>query len=222
MVMRKKILFMIATIMMLPLSMHAQWRVGANVGTDYNHYSLNTQYQNDVKFNDRWGVNCGVMGQYDVLEWLGVRAELDWVQKNYHRERIIVNEQDYKMTNNYLLMPVMASMSFGGKQLRGFCNAGIYGGYWMNGYEKGTDASSMTLVQYSFNQKYTFNDSRDQRWDFGYVGGLGIEYRFANCWAAQLEARYYYSVTSTIKSDVVDDNRYHSTLSLQAGIFYCF
>ncbi len=220
--MRKKILFVIAMITIVPLSSFAQWRAGVNIGADYNHYSLSTNYQNDVKYNDRWGVTMGLMGQYDVFDWLGVRAELDWTQKNYHRERVILKEQDYRFTNNYLQLPVMASFSFGSQQLRGFCNAGFYVGYWMNSYLKGTDLNSISLIEYNFNQKYSFLKERDQRWDFGYVGGLGVEYRFADNWAAQLEARYYYSVTSTNKSNTMADNRYHSTLALQAGIFYCF
>ncbi len=220
--MRRTILFVIVMITMVPLSSHAQWRVGANVGADYNHYSLNTQYQNDVKYKGRWGLNMGVMGQYDIFDWLGVRAELDWTQKSYRRERMILSDQSYKVTNNYLQLPVMASMSFGSKQWRGFCNLGVYGGYWMNSDMKGTDFNSFTNMVYEFEKKYEFNDDNDNRWDFGYAGGLGVEYRIGQHWAAQMEARYYYSVTSTHKSQIVEDNRYHSTLSLQAGIFYCF
>jgi len=220
--MRKNFLLVIAMITMLPLVAKGQWRVGVNVGADRNHYSVATNYQNDVKFQERWGFTMGVAGQYDVMDWLGVRAELDWTQKNYRRERIIISDQSWNTQNNYLQLPVMASMSFGGQKWRGFCNAGVYGGYWMNSYLKGSDTNSFTDLSYNVNQKYEFIDEKDQRWDFGYVGGIGLEYRFAKKWAAQVEARYYYSVTSANKSNVVKDNRYNSTLALQAGIFYCF
>lgn len=66
-------------------------------------------------------------------------------------------------------------------------------------------------------------DERDRRWDFGFVGGAGVEYRFASHWAAQVELRYYYSTVSTVKvNDLVKDYRYNSTMALQAGIWYRF
>ncbi len=36
-------------------------------------------------------------------------------------------------------------------------------------------------------------------WSVTSVGGIGLEYRFAPRWAAQVEARYYYSTTSSTK-----------------------
>ncbi len=206
----------------LPMLAHAQWRVGANVGADYNHYSIDKHYQDDVMYKDRWGMTAGIMGQYDVFDWLGVRAELDWTQKNYGRKRQLLSDQDYRSINNYLQLPVMASFSFGGQTWRGFCNLGIYGGYWLNSYTKGYDYNSFSDKVFHFNQKYSFDSDRDQRWDFGYVGGAGVEYRFAKHWAAQVELRHYYSVTSNYKSSTVNDPRYHATLAMQAGVFYCF
>ena len=44
---------------------------------------------------------------------------------------------DYKYVNNYLQLPVMGSFSFGGQKVRGFFNAGIYGGYWLNSKPQG-------------------------------------------------------------------------------------
>ena len=68
---------------------------------------------------------------------------------------------------------------------------------------------------YSFSEKVEFDDDRDQRWDCGLVAGVGLEYRFANRWAAQVEARYYHSTT-------MKDYRYNSTIAIQAGVNYKF
>ena len=152
-----------------------------------------------------------------------MRAELDWTEKNYRQTRVVFDDQDYKYTNNYLLMPVMASFGFGGEKLRGFCNVGVYGGYWLNSHRKGTDVNNVSHYTYSFDEKVEFDKDRDQRWDCGFVGGLGLEYRFAKRWGAQVEARYYYSTTSFCKEQPhFKDKRYHSTLGLQAGVMYFF
>ena len=76
---------------------------------------------------------------------------------------------------------------------------------------------------YEFSEKLEFNDNRDQRWDCGIVGGLGLDYRFSKHWGAQAEVRYYYSTTSTTKQYMrVKDYRYNSTTALQVGAYYAF
>ena len=209
-------------LLMLTAVAHAQWRVGATIGTSANHYRMDRQYMSDYHINDRWGLTMGVTGQYDFTEWLGVRADFNWTQKNHRvlRDRI---PMDYKYVNNYLQLPVMASFSFGGQKLRGFCNLGVYGGYWLSSNYSGVDYNSFVGAPYDVKGHVDFNSDRDQRWDCGFVGGLRVEYRFARHWGAQVEARYYYSTTSVQKQYMrVKDYRYNSTLALQAGVSYFF
>ena len=217
----KRLITFIALV--LPSLAFAQWRVGVNGGATYNHSTISKHYMTDYQWKDRWGVTLGVMGQYDVNDWLGVRAELDWTQKNYRLTRQIFSNLDYKYVNNYLQLPVMASFSFGGKQLRGFCNAGVYGGYWLTSGREGTDFNNSSEKVYEFSEDIKFNSERDQRFDFGFVGGIGVEYRFCQRWAAQVEMRYYYSTVSTQKDYMrLSDPRYNSTLGVQAGLWYSF
>ena len=209
--------------LMLPSLAFGQWRVGVNGGADYNHFIIDKHYQTDYVFEDRWGLTLGVMGQYDINSWLGIRAELDWTQKNYRHTREVKQSMCYDYTNNYLQLPVMATFSFGGQKLRGFCNAGCYLGHWLNSGRKGFDTSSFDRRVYDISEDIELNSTRDQRFDFGFLGGLGLEYRFHRHWAAQVEMRYYYSCVSTQKDyQLMSDPRYNSTLALQAGVWYCF
>ena len=220
--MKNKVFLLGAMLLMLTAVAHAQWRVGATIGTSANHYRMDRQYMSDYHINDRWGLTMGVTGQYDFTEWLGVRADFNWTQKNHRvlRDRI---PMDYKYVNNYLQLPVMASFSFGGQKLRGFCNLGVYGGYWLSSNYSGVDYNSFVGAPYDVKGHVDFNSDRDQRWDCGFVGGLGVEYRFARHWGAQVEARYYYSTTCVQKQYMrVKDYRYNSTLALQAGVSYFF
>ena len=123
--------------------------------------------------------------------------------------------------NTYLQLPVMASFSFGGTKLRGFCHVGAYGGYWLNSRIKGVAINHLIFESYDIDEDIPFDSERDQRWDFGFLGGLGMEYRFASHWAAQVEMRYYHSVVSTQKDYMrVKDPKYNSTLALQAGVYH--
>ncbi len=220
----KKLLFT-AAMLMATTSAMAQWRIGATVGAANNKLGIDTQYQYDWRYDSRWGVQVGINGQYDFTDWLGVRAELGFQQRGYtmRRTEYPVGAVSYKYRDNYLTLPVMASFSFGGEKVRGFLNAGVYGGYWLNSHVKGTDFDTDNEEVWPIDTSVSFDSRRDQRFDFGYVGGVGVEYRFAEHWAAQVEARYYYSVVSKKKQyQATKDHQYNNTLSLTGGISYIF
>ena len=214
---------LLAFALMTTLFANAQWRVGVTAGADYNVFSIDKQYMTDVLFDGRWGVTYGVTGQYNFTDWFGVRADFNLTQKNYRMHRANIEEVDLKYRNTYLQLPVMASFSFGGKKLRGFCNLGVYGGYWVHSYRSGEDMNSFTRQSFDIKGKVEFDSDRDKRWDCGLVGGVGMEYRFDRHWAAQVEVRHYYSTTSTTKQYMRNkDYRYHSTTAIQLGASYIF
>lgn len=208
-------------------SVNAQWRIGGTVGATYNHYSIDTRYMNGINYANAWGFpvfgTFGFIVQYDVLQWLGVRADLNWTSKS-HKVSIPQTGTDYKVHNGYIQLPIMASFSLGYKKIKGFCNLGIYGAYWASAIKNGKEGIANEFL----NDRYTseFYKCRDQRFDYGLVGGIGVE-RYFNLfkrdWAWQIEARVYYSTQSTQKHYMrVNDPRYNTTLALQGGLCYFF
>ena len=214
--------------------MAAQWRVGVTVGETYNHYSIDTHYMTDLHFEDAWGKiltgkssipfgTLGIMGQYDVNEWFGIRADLNWTIKGYRQYRTLVTT-DLETMNNYLLLPIMASFSVGGKNLRGFFNLGGYCGYWFNSTSQGSQYA-ITGVTGRWNNE--FNNTRDQRFDCGLVSGVGVEWIF-QLWKQKwvwhvVEAKLYYNMLSSQKDYmIIKDSRYNTTLVLQSGLNYSF
>ena len=71
------ILLAICALFLTPETASAQWRVGASAGADYNWYSINVNYQTDYRYDGAWGWSGAVFGQYNFMEWLGLRAELE-------------------------------------------------------------------------------------------------------------------------------------------------
>ena len=222
--MKTRILILAAMLAFLPLSLHAQWRVGVNAGATYNLYAIDKQYMTDYRYYGAGGVTMGVTGQYHFMDWLGVRMEIDLTQRNYqHTRAIYADRLDYHYHNDYLLVPAMVHFSFGGS-LRGFANFGVYGGYWLKSHRDGKDYNSFSNRSFDIDEDIAFVPERDQRWDFGYVAGAGMEWQFARHWAVQLEARCNYSVISTVKQYMahVKDYRYNTTFGLTAGFNYIF
>lgn len=209
----------------LCLTVQAQWRVGASGGGDYNWFAINKQYQANYHYDGAWGWNAAVFGQYNFMDWLGLRFELEASQKNhrFYRDGSYA-ATNYINRNTYMQLPVMAQFSFGGRKVRGFAHVGVYAGYWMAGRQKGDYYDTFADKACRIDQAYLFQSEKDQRWDFGLAGGLGIEYRFVEHWAVHAEARCYYSFISTVKPymQYVKDNRYNTTLGIQAGFCYIF
>ena len=224
----KKIIFTLSVMVLCSLApqmLRAQWKVSVNAGAVFNKFSIDKQYMTDYRFNGAWGASMGVMTQYNFTDWFGVRAALNFVQRNYQHTRAQrADWLDCKYQNDYLLLPVTANFSFGGKTLKGFLDLGVYGGGWINSHRSGKEYSSIGQTSYEFSEDVAFNTEKDQRLDFGYAAGVGMEWQFVSHWAVQAEALCYYSVVSTVKQYMthVKDYRYNTTAGLQASIIYLF
>ena len=209
---------------------HGQWRVGVSGGGVYNWYSIDTRYQTDFHYDGEWGWNAAVFGQYNFLPWLGLRAEIEAIEKSYRFYRTgMYAATNYTTRNTYIQLPVMAEFRFGGAlrkpgmAIHGFVHAGVYAGYWAAGHQRGTICNPMTGKTEKVNQAYPFMGERDRRADFGPAGGIGLEYQPAAHWAIHVEGRCYYGMISTVKPYMeVRDSRYHTTVGIQTGVSYVF
>ena len=208
----------------LPQRAHAEWRLGASGGFNYNWYSINTHYQTDYHYEGAFGWQAAIFGQYNFFDWLGLRAELEASERNHRWYRTHMYDGTDLITHNtYLQLPIMAQFSFGSPKVRGFVNVGFYTGYWLDSREKGTFFDSYSDKTFNINSAYAFRKQKDQRWDFGLAGGLGIEYRCADHWSVFVEGRCYYSFISTVKQYMyVKDYRYNTTLGMNVGFAYIF
>ncbi len=216
--------FILVWVLTLPQVAQAQWRIGVSGGADYNWYSVNTQYQTDYHYDGSWGWSAAVFTQYNFLDWVGLRAELEATEHNYRFYRTgYFRGTNYITHCTYLQLPVMTQFSFGGTKVRGFVSLGVYAGYWVAGMDKGTLCDPFTMQTVDINAPYAFQAEKDQRWDFGLAGGLGLEYRFLEHWALHLEGRCYYSFISRVKPYMrVKDNRYNTTVGINLGFAYIF
>lgn len=218
----KVIILSLIAMSFMVFPVNAQWRIGVTAGATYNHYSIDTRYMSGIDYVNAWGGTFGVLAQYDIFHWLGVRTDLNWTFKN-HKVSIPQNGTDYKAHNGYIQLPIMASFSLSYKKIKGFCNLGIYGAYWACAMKSGKEGIGYVSLNKS---EFEFYKCRDQRFDYGLVGGIGVERcfnLFKQDWAWQIEARVYYSTQSTQKHYMrTNDPRYNTTLALQSGLCYFF
>ena len=172
----------------------SQFYVGLETGINKNKLITNNSSQSFTTYNPATGFSIGVPVAYQFSDWLAIQADLNYTQKNYEIKRTGFFQGIYQQNRNaYLQLPVMGHFSFGGEQLRGFVNLGMVAGYWLSSRVKGVAPNILNAVDtayftvnpnnileenngYAYNQKYQFNSTRDQRWELGWVAGIGISY----------------------------------------------
>ena len=188
--------FVVLLLVIVSLTSGAQVRVGITGGIDYNVYSISTHYMQNWHYEGKGGYTAGIMGQYDFKDWIGLRMELNWAQKNnrLYGTGDFLEYTNIETYNNHIQLPVMASVSVGNKRWHGFVNLGGYGACWLNRKQIGAIASLPydDKIPTAYLNKYTsFSDERDNRYDFGLVGGMGVEWQFFQEWGCQVEGRWF-------------------------------
>lgn len=209
----------------------AQCRVGVTAGYASNTLCMDKGYAYDMRYESHAGFTAGIPVQYDFFDWLGVRAEVTFVQKGHRMHRT----DNYAglwidIRNNYLQIPLMANFSFGGQRVRGFVHTGGYVGGWLSSSRKGmeqrwfgdgTGEPAETITPGSrcaFDERVPFDSRRDNRFEAGLAGGVGVGCRVAPRVEVQVEGRCYYALTD-MQKDYMKFRvpRYNTTIVVQAG-----
>lgn len=116
--------------------------------------------------------------------------------------------------NAYLQLPVAACFDYRRKRISLFANAEFYGGYWISARQQGKipnifsvtsiiGSNGQSIERYGltpYNEKYSFNIRKDNRYEFGVSPGAGGNYTLRNGLTIGLEAHYFHSLTDLQKN----------------------
>ena len=207
------------------LIVNAQWKLGLGGGASLNLYSyqerellfLGFLSEDNISYQSfpSWGVSTSVYGQYDFNKHFGVRADLNWTQKNIYRR---IDSKDYntyfKIKNGYVQLPIMVTYGWHLGRVKLYLNLGVYGSYWMSS----TMSSDMDFADYK-----GVNSEYDNRFDYGLVGGGGVGFYISDRFSVQIETHCFYSTVSTKKEiNGIKYPRYNTTFVIQPTICYVF
>ena len=213
-----------------------QFFVGAEGGPNTNYLTTSNASEPFTNYVGMRGWNVGIPVGYQFFDWLAVQAAPTYMTRNYEIVRTGFFAGVYqKNYNNYLLLPVTVRFSFGGKALRGFVDVGGYGAYWQSSRIQGTEPNILNEVDtaynttnpsnvlgenypYSYDEKYTFNSAKDNRMEFGVIGGAGVSYVLSQTYTFYIEGRYYRAMTDQQKQyETNQAPRYNDTYGLTVG-----
>jgi hypothetical protein len=232
------LLFILAVFIISALPAVAQLSVGVEGGFNKNYLITNNANRAFTNYKPLNGFTVGIPIQYKIADWFAIATDVEFLQKNYRQERSKFFEGVYQNNyNSYIQLPLMAHFMFGGKRLQGFTNAGMFGGYWASSRIKGelpavlnevdntTSTSSIYdyFNAYSYNENYSFDTRKDNRFEAGWIAGLGLSYNLNEHYQIFAEGRLLYSFTDQQKNYETNQvPRYNTTYGIKAGILFSF
>jgi hypothetical protein len=223
---------LVVAALLCAIDSRAQWFVGVEAGANRNYFISNTADKPFFDYQPSYGYSVGASVRYaipGIASWFGgLQVVPTYIQKNYRIQRTGDYSPMYsQMTNSYLQLPVIAQFKFGGhisktQTLHGILNLGGYGAYWMAGHETGRAVSPFDATNYeSFDSKYAFDNTRDNRVELGAVAGIGLQYGLRDKYLVSVEYRYTPSLTDQQKAYQDEQTpRYNDTHSILLTMQY--
>ena len=134
------------------------------------------------------GATFGLTGRITMGEYVGLQAELNYVQQGWEEMYEERPELKYSRRIDYLQLPFYTHIQFGGDKVKGFLNAGPQIGYMI---------SESTKNDLNGEQPGRVNEQHnmpvEKKFEWGISGGAGIEIRTGIGYFL-LEGRYLYSL----------------------------
>ena len=230
-------LFLPLLLSVLTLASHAQFYIGLEGGVNKNQLLTNNANQAFTEYRKAGGFSAGIPVMYKINDWLAVQASPTYIQKYYTIARTGYFEGIYQNNHNaYIQLPVTGQFSFGGENIKGYVNLGLYGAYWASSTIQGAQLNALNPIDtayssvtptsiggesnlYNYNEKYSFSTVKDNRLEFGWVAGIGASYETENGYRFFIEGRYQYSFTDQQKNYMINQvPRYNDTYGIHLGV----
>jgi len=225
--MKNNILKIVAVVLLCWMATEANAQklaVGLKGGVAHTSIDRTNLGRIDETYSACNGVDFGFQFKYDLMDWLAIRADLEFMDRTYRIDRNLhyLDQVYTKYRNTYVMLPVMADFSFGGEKLRGHLLGGGYIGYWMMGHNSGTTYWMTDYYVYFndfHNEKHEFN-KEDHRFNAGLVGGISLTYDLNEIVGFNFNALYYYDLVSHHKGyEHLRDPRYLNTMAFTIGFY---
>lgn len=212
----------------------AQLSVGVGIGYSHNHLREDVSDRSYTRNKNGGGYAAYFKVDYQVTDWLGLRAGCGIIQKNHSFFRTQRYTGIYqRFANSYLQWPLMGKIKvFQKSKFNVHATVGIYCAYWLSARVSGVTPNIFNttavideggqIVDYffltSYSARYEFNNVRDNRFEFGFAFGTEISYEFYDKYSFFLESNYYPSLTDQQQKYAINQSpRMNRTFSISAG-----
>ena len=181
------ILFILATSIVkaqIIITTPYEFSMGVSGGTTFSSVTFSPKVPQSMLL----GATFGLTGRMTMGEYVGLQAELNYVQQGWEEMYEERPELKYSRRIDYLQLPFYTHIQFGGDKVKGFLNAGPQIGYMI---------SESTKNDLNGEQPGRVNEQHnmpvEKKFEWGISGGAGIEIRTGIGYFL-LEGRYLYSL----------------------------
>lgn len=220
---RKILLLVMLLLCFAPITAQTHYRAnlsaGVRAGADISRNFFNPY----VKQLMKPGALAGVTFRYVEENHFGLIAELDFIQRGW-RENFEEAPYIYERTIDYLQLPVLAHIYFGGRG-RFFINAGPLIGLRLGDSVKCNFDTSKTSELPDFpkwHRLQQYDEPIKQKIDYGICGGLGGEFYITERNSLSLEARFYYGLGNLFGSTRKDVFNASNSMAVEFTLGYWF
>lgn len=149
-----------------------QTYIGVKAGYTMSDIAFFPVQNTSMLFAD--GFDYGVVFKYFNLKYFGFQAELYKVNRGYRQPIDVAELGDtlYKRVNTYIELPILMQLRFNLKLITLHFNAGPYIAY-LTEVREGDNSSGDYQMS-----KMSINILRDNRIDYGLIGGVGLSRDF--------------------------------------------
>lgn len=149
-----------------------QTYIGVKAGYTMSDIAFFPVQNTSMLFAD--GLDYGVVFKYFNLKYFGFQAELYKVNRGYRQPIDVAELGDtlYKRVNTYIELPILMQLRFNLKLITLHFNAGPYIAY-LTEVREGDNSSGDYQMS-----KMSINILRDNRIDYGLIGGVGLSRDF--------------------------------------------
>ncbi len=205
---------LVALALLLPVTVMAQreyspnFSIGGKAGATLSRMSFSPEVHQ--KFTQ--GLTMGLSCRYTEEKIFGLIGEINVTQRGWAEDfaKDEAPEFRYSRTLTYVSIPVMTHIYFGSQKVRGFFNLGPEVGFLLgSSIDANFDYNNYQDVP-NFPKPETFRTNEqlamavDRKFDYGIVGGAGMELVIKRRHSIMLEGRYYFGLGNIFKDSKRD------------------
>jgi hypothetical protein len=184
--------------------------VGITGGYNFSSVSFTPK----VKQGMQQGIVGGVMLRWITEKNLGIQAEVLYSQQGWKEKFPDNPEYKYSRTANFVEVPFLTHIYFGGQHVKAYVNMGPYVGYLLS---ESTESNLGTATPNTTNDQHDMDIKNTVEW--GICGGPGLEFD-TPLGTFTLEGRYAYSFNDIYGTRRTDVFSKASMSTLSARITY--
>ena len=228
------VLYTLLSCLSIPNRSKAQFSLGVEGGYSLNFLITDMSNQYLTKSESASGYIIGTQLKYTISKRFHLVATVDYVKKNYAIKRTGIYSGLYENhTNNYAQLSSYCQFNiFTDNRIDLFFSLGIFSSYWASGRIKGASANILNIYDSfpgngqiseffyveNYSEKMRFNKIKDNRFEIGFITGLGVAYNKSKKYSIFSEIKLYRSFSDLQKKYMINQiPKYNLTNTITIG-----